>query len=691
MILEPEVVDGTSRRMAAFEKRRLAPARIPRRIVITAMALGLVTATAFAGEIQNQLTRYNVPWSQPSSWSRGVVPGALDDVGFTEVCNFLYDANASGTVGSMSGKALTLTLARSLAVTDLYLLEGQIYDGGFNLRVTGTLTNFAKTYPQPGGGKRWSKGGNLDVANLVLGRVSDYIFYPGDIIRTGYKAVLYQGWPDITVTQDPVNYANRLDKGLSFDNAATDAISLGRTSATDQAEITLNWDSGMTGAIDWTLRWKGNHVDELRDYYAKHQIKVVKLPSGMAFDPNNNIFFDSETCYTYVGFKGTDFGKVRLLGLHSNLPESATNCEELVKPLGRVRAVMVFVEFSDVEPAQAWKKDPRRVASHLLGEWAVVKNTSARGGLGRKEDVSLTDCKGLCYADQSCLGISYSDHRTCLLMGEPPAPAVGGSGDRWDCYFIASRAGQKYIDLARQPVGVAGGGVPLVRYDEREAQDIYTLQSLGAMSLEVDVLARWKTVGKVTDFLMPVAKPSTATSGGLDWNKYIKKAIQLWDPEIDYSLYDVVMVVAEETKLVYPSPTHFTWVATDEGTVKKEITFGSDSYENAFVNLMHEMGHVFGLPDLYPYLPLTGHFVGVWDIMGDMQWARSFLGWHRYKNSWLTENEIEHVEAEGDYRFTLKHWPEEPGEVATWRSRPGIAMVTVLPCSPETWPPQSST
>ncbi len=298
MTFDTAPVHGSSRSVAAFVSGKLA-----RRIVVTAVALGSVAASAFGAEIQNKVPRYNVPWSQPSSWIGGVVPGASDDVGFTEVCDFLYDANASGTVGSMSGKALTLTLARSLEVRDLYLLEGKIFDGGYNLKVTGTLTNVAKGYPQPGGGKRTGQGGNLDVANLSLGRASDYIFYPGDIIRSTYTAVLYQGWPDITVTQDPVNYANRLDKGLSFENEAPGAISLGPTSATDQAEITLNWDAGLSNPIDWTLRWKGNHETELRNYHANSQLKVGSLPTGKAFNPKDNIFFDSATGYTFVGFK----------------------------------------------------------------------------------------------------------------------------------------------------------------------------------------------------------------------------------------------------------------------------------------------------------------------------------------------------------------------------------------------------
>ncbi len=250
------------------------------------------------------------------------MPGASDVVGFTEVCDFLYDEGASGEVGSMSGKALSLTLKRSLRVRDLSLLEGTIVDGGHDLTVTGTLTNVAKGYPQPGGGKRIGEGGNLDVANLSLGRVSFYIFYPGDIIRTSYKAVMYQGWPDITVTQDHPSYGNRLGMGLSFENEAPGALVLGRTSPSNQAEITLNWDSGMTGAIDWTLRWKGDHVDALRTYYDNDQIKIPtgSVPAGKVFNRNDNIFFDGTTGYTYVGFKAAAQGPTITVSAATSAP-----------------------------------------------------------------------------------------------------------------------------------------------------------------------------------------------------------------------------------------------------------------------------------------------------------------------------------------------------------------------------------
>ena len=64
------------------------------------------------------------------------------------------------------------------------------------------------------------------------------------------------------------------------------------------------------------------------------------------------------------------------------------------------------------------------------------------------------------------------------------------------------------------------------------------------------------------------------------------------------------------------------------------MTFGADSYRNSHLNLVHEVGHLIGLPDLYP-LHGGADEVGCWDIMSDIFHARSFLGWHHHKNGWL--------------------------------------------------------
>lgn len=263
-----------------------------------------VISSAVAGTIETN-GRVSGNWSSPTLWKGGVVPGAADTAMLTNVSNIVYDVAASGSVTAMSGNATTLTLGRDLTAQNLYLREVTLSDGGHNIKVSGSLSNYLIDGYEGNGGSRKGQGGNLDVGNLVLGRATLYTFYSGDVVRGSYTTNrIRNSWPDITVTQDTAAYGSRLDKGLSFEDASG-KISLGSTSATDQAEITLNWDSGLTGNIDWTLRWKGNHVSELQSYFSKGQLKIGTVPTGMTFDQAKNIFHDAGSDYTYVGFRRT--------------------------------------------------------------------------------------------------------------------------------------------------------------------------------------------------------------------------------------------------------------------------------------------------------------------------------------------------------------------------------------------------
>lgn len=57
---------------------------------------------------------------------------------------------------------------------------------------------------------------------------------------------------------------------------------------------------------------------------------------------------------------------------------------------------------------------------------------------------------------------------------------------------------------------------------------------------------------------------------------------------------------------------------------------------------MHEVGHLFGLPDLYPY-DGTESKAGCWSIMSDIFHAVSFLGWHRHKTGWLAPSRVMYI------------------------------------------------
>lgn len=154
--------------------------------------------------------------------------------------------------------------------------------------------------------------GNIVTESAATTNVS---FRGGDSILVSFRTEKNSGsFPDPNVTQNP---QYKRTSGLSIVSSANDAFVLGRNGATDQSEMRLNWDAApVVIGCDWTLRWKGDHVATLRDYYTKGQLKIGTLPTGQQFDPSRDIFYDQNNdfateAYTYVGFTNkADFSKM---------------------------------------------------------------------------------------------------------------------------------------------------------------------------------------------------------------------------------------------------------------------------------------------------------------------------------------------------------------------------------------------
>src|SRR3954452_22070545 len=113
---------------------------------------------------------------------------------------------------------------------------------------------------------------------------------------------------------------------------------------------------------------------------------------------------------------------------------------------------------------------------------------------------------------------------------------------------------------------------------------------------------------------------------------YVGAAAALFKDGVRFKDFQFVYVVAPEAAALPLSPAFTVFPRQGAPVGGKEITlgvtFGRDSYTNTFVNGVHETGHLFGLPDLYP----GGGFAedstaGCWCIMSDIFRASGFLGW----------------------------------------------------------------
>jgi M6 family metalloprotease-like protein len=179
-----------------------------------------------------------------------------------------------------------------------------------------------------------------------------------------------------------------------------------------------------------------------------------------------------------------------------------------------------------------------------------------------------------------------------------------------------------------------------------QAQQLFQDQSYGQLTLDVTVRSDlgWRRLAKCsTDYHIDDDFESQKS--------YISDAAALFHPaEIRFPDYQIVFVVAPETASFRASPA-FTPGVNDGapcpgGTIRHAVTFGTDSYTNRFINLVHEVGHLFGLPDLYP--GGGGAYnsqAGCWPIMSDIFHSVSFLGWHRHKNGWLPASRATYINA----------------------------------------------
>ncbi|WP_329067976.1 M6 family metalloprotease domain-containing protein [Streptomyces sp. NBC_01429] len=148
--------------------------------------------------------------------------------------------------------------------------------------------------------------------------------------------------------------------------------------------------------------------------------------------------------------------------------------------------------------------------------------------------------------------------------------------------------------------------------------------------------------------------PSTAYGIRRDWaptrrTAYLRDALAVADPHVDFSRYDIVYLVADPdapgvdsdaTKVV-----NFEHPLRADGTDIKRVVTVFERHPPDRNVLAHETGHVFDLADLY-HRPMDGKgdwdtYVGDWDVMGS-QFGLSpdLFGWHKWKLGWLDRRQV---------------------------------------------------
>jgi len=149
--------------------------------------------------------------------------------------------------------------------------------------------------------------------------------------------------------------------------------------------------------------------------------------------------------------------------------------------------------------------------------------------------------------------------------------------------------------------------------------------SYGRLDLEVVTASRW----------LPL--PATSTDYVADPARYLADAVAAADPYVDFSPVDVVYLApsSRTPETATSAILNGFGVRADGRAIDLWVPwapgFADASNTNPYL-LVHETGHLLGLPDLYSRgSPAAFHR---WDVMA-ARWPAELLAWHRWKLGWL--------------------------------------------------------
>jgi M6 family metalloprotease-like protein len=171
----------------------------------------------------------------------------------------------------------------------------------------------------------------------------------------------------------------------------------------------------------------------------------------------------------------------------------------------------------------------------------------------------------------------------------------------------------------------------------------FKASSYGQLDLHIEARYQWYPMkGKSTDAGYDCSRHESHKS-------YVAEVIAAADADVDFSKYTIVYVVATKNKGTPNSPTLHCGkkdgILADGNEIRHAVTFGNDCRGKnwGWQTLVHETGHILGLPDLYNLAPAQRdykciqQFVGCWDPMGHQGHGSDLLAWHKRKLLWLDD------------------------------------------------------
>ena len=219
------------------------------------------------------------------------------------------------------------------------------------------------------------------------------------------------------------------------------------------------------------------------------------------------------------------------------------------------------------------------------------------------------------------------------------------------------RAVMLFVDFPDLPTKEATS----IQYDRLvpRAKRWYTEASYGRLSLAVTPVSHWVR--------MPHNVGAYGLANGISWKEhqdYIADAVHAANDEVDFSRYQVVYVVAPKSIGVDRSPAFQAYpgsgIAVDGTEIRYGATFFDDTrFDSRYASnvLIHETGHILGLPDLYdvpnPTFWSLFRFAGGWDMMSWNEPGGHFMAWEKWKLGWLDPSQLTCLNSPGEVTTTI--------------------------------------
>jgi M6 family metalloprotease-like protein len=161
-------------------------------------------------------------------------------------------------------------------------------------------------------------------------------------------------------------------------------------------------------------------------------------------------------------------------------------------------------------------------------------------------------------------------------------------------------------------------------------------------------------VGTATWFRMPRSSKSYGITRDVPltfekYHTYLQDAVSAADSWVDFSAADIVYVIPPKRAAIDYSPAFVAYsgsgLLADGVEIRHATTIGAEAATTSSraVTLIHETGHMLGLPDTYdyrsPYWDLH-RWVGGWDMMGYIWTGGDFVAWHKRRLGWLAGGKV---------------------------------------------------